>query len=103
MEYVGKIIYDEKLFENRKYIIYGFGEHGKKIYEYMKKIGRENNVIGFCDKKAKSIVEAKYLVLLPEEAIENTNIDFLVGGKYEYEMVQFLLKHKISKIHMLSI
>lgn len=55
----------------------------------MKKIGRENNVIGFCDKKAKSIVEAKYLVLLPEEAIENTNIDFWLVGSMNMKWCSF--------------
>lgn len=103
MEYVGKIVFDEKLFENRKYVIYGFGEHGKKIYEYMKKIDKENDVIGFCDRNADSIEKKEYLILPPEEAIKIPDVDFLVGGKYEYEMVQFLLKHNISRIHILSV
>lgn len=103
MEYAGKIIYDDKLYEDRQFIIYGFGMCGKKIYDYMKQIGKEDSVIGFCDKNAANILENDHTILLPDIAFEIPKVDFLVAGKYEYDMINNLLKHNISRFHILSL
>ena len=101
MEYVGKIIFDELLYENRKFIIYGFGVQGKKIFEFLKSIGNEKNVVGFCDRDAASITNSEFLILHPDEAVKSGNVDFLVSGKHEYEMIQYLLANGVSRIHLL--
>lgn len=103
MEYIGNIKYDELIYENRKFIIYGFGIQGKKIYDYFKKINLEKKIIGFCDKNADIILNCPVDVIKPEYAVKIPKIDFLVSGKNEYEMVHFLLENNISRIHLLTI
>ena len=103
MEYVGNIKHDDYLLENRKFIIYGTGVCGKKIYEYLKENGKENNILFFCDKNLNIDKLFNIDVIFPEDAVNMPDVEFLVAGKYEYEMVGVLLKHNIRKIHLLSL
>ena len=40
-----------------KIVLYGLGKRGKGIYNYLKSIGCEDIIYGFCDRKAKEIGE----------------------------------------------
>lgn len=102
MEYVGNIIYDEYLFEDRRFIIYGIGVNGRKIYDYLKNNGKEKNILAFCDKAISNGNLNNKMVISPSDAVKIDNVDFLVSGKYEYEMVEYLVSNSITKIHILS-
>ena len=102
MEYVGDILYDDILLQNRKYIIYGTGEYGKRIYEYLKGIHKEGDILFFCDKNKYNSKLFDVDIIKPEKAIGFKNADFLVAGRYEREMVSFLVKNGINRIHILS-
>ena len=103
MEYIGNIRYDDYLLENRKFIIYGAGICGQKIYEYLKTNKREQNVLFFCDKKLNSEKLFNIEIIHPADAVNISGADFLVAGKYEHEMIDFLLNHGVRKIHLLFI
>ena len=45
MEYIGDIIYDEKILDTRmQFIIYGAGKVGRRIYEYFKINDRQDSI-----------------------------------------------------------
>ena len=100
MEYIGNIKYDTILYEDRKFVIYGYGFYGKKLYELMQTMGIENKVVAFCDANAENEV---YTIVHPKEAVRMENVDFLVIGNYEYDMVQYLISENISRIHILTL
>ncbi len=56
-----------------KIILYGLGKRGKGIYEYLKCIGCEDIIYGFCDRRAKEIEEIWMgkKVYLPKEIEED--------------------------------
>lgn len=101
MEYIGNVLYDDLFVEDRKFIIYGTGIFGKKLYLYFKKCGYENKVIYFCDRDIQDGVFLGVKVIYPLEAVRVKNADFLVGGKYDTEMIDFLLDNGVEKIHLL--
>lgn len=103
MEYVGNIVYDDKLQENRKYVIYGYGQQGKKIYKYLENKGMAKNIVAICDRNYKKMNGGLVEIIDPNKAILIENVDFLVSGKYEYEMVEYLLESNISDIHILTL
>lgn len=50
VEYVGSILYDEKLLKkDNKFVIFGAGLSGRSILSYLDLNGVKENVICFCD------------------------------------------------------
>lgn len=106
MEYVGNILYDEKLKQaDRKLIIFGAGIYGQKILRYLELNTLREKVICFCDSNAKSgrhysingipVYQAKDVIKKYLDA------DYLVGGKYAKEMYCILKQEGIKRIHIL--
>ena len=63
MEYIGNIKYDTILYEDRKFVIYGYGFYGKKLYELMQTMGIENKVVAFCDANAENLKNEVYTIV----------------------------------------
>lgn len=54
MEYVGNIIYDTLLMQDGlELVIFGAGKSGKKVYEFLDRNSRAQNVKYFCDSDEK--------------------------------------------------
>lgn len=77
----------------KKIIIYGAGTFGEAIFEFLKKHGYEENIIGFCDQKASDI---KTLHQKPvwtfDEAINKSSFFIIAVGKVYYHEIEMLLK-----------
>ena len=104
IEYIGNIELDEKL-EDKKLVIYGIGEFGRKIYKFLKNNGLQANVLCFCvsdNENAKCNIFQNIQVKTLSEAIKmSPDAEYLIGGKYAYEMLDELERRHINKIHLL--
>ena len=103
MEYIGDIIYDEKILDTRmQFIIYGAGKVGRRIYEYFKINDRQDSIRYFCDAnsalwgtKVKGVV-----VEGPDKLMEECGeYQFIFAGQYADEICRFLLKKGIKNIN----
>lgn len=105
MEYVGNIIYDTFLKQNNtKLVIFGAGRSGRKVYEFLDRNGRVQNVKYFCDtdenfwgKRIEGIE-----VVDPMQVIRSEKeYHFLVSGDYADDMTEFLVENGVKRIHLL--
>ncbi len=107
MEYVGNIIYDDKLLnKDRKFVIYGAGLYGKKVLQYMDMNGMKDHVICFCNSENKFNVQAIQevpIVWTKTAIMQYPDADYLICGKYAKEMYQILKENEVCKIHFLFI
>ena len=105
MKYVGNSIYDEILTDNQiKFVIYGAGKTGKKIYDFFDINDRTSSILCFCDKNS-ILWNTEYKgikIVNPEEVIqEYSECHFLVGGEYKEEIAEYLMANEIKTIHIL--
>lgn len=104
MEYVGNILYDDKIrCRDSRFVIFGAGIYGKKILKYLELNGLIKNVICFCDSSDK--LEKCDINGIPVYQTDNvikefSDADYLVGGKFAKEMCQTLKDNGIKKIHL---
>jgi FlaA1/EpsC-like NDP-sugar epimerase len=107
MEYVGNILYDEKLMDtDMKMVIFGAGTYGKKILQYLELNSLLKNVICFCDsnvKHDKHEVNGIPVYHTTDAIKKFPDADYLVSGKYAKEMYDTLKKEGIEKIHILMV
>ncbi len=103
MEYIGDIIYDEKILDTDiRFIIYGAGKVGQRIYEYFRINDREGSIKYFCDansslwgQKVKGVA-----VESPDKLIEEYGeYHFIFAGQYADEICRLLIKRDIKNIH----
>lgn len=105
IEYIGNIIYDEKLLmSGNKIIIFGTGIYGKRVAEYLKKRVAKDRILCFCD--SDSELEDCDIMGIPvrnpiEVCKRYPNEDYLISGKFSREMYEFLKENYIDKIHIL--
>ena len=78
-----------------KIIIYGAGQKGRSLYNFLKFYGKDECVIGFCDKNAQNIGEIDNKpVMIFDEAVSKTKY-FLIGvGKELFQEVNSFLADK---------
>lgn len=56
----------------KKIVLYGAGKRGQGIYKFLKGKGYEKDIYGFCDKKAKELIDIDgKKVWLPKELVED--------------------------------
>ncbi len=105
MEYIGNIIYDDKLMHaDRKFIIFGVGIYGKKVLKYLTLNGLSKNIICFCDsseKYNKCSINGIPVCQTRDVIKKFSDADYLVSGKYAKEMYLILRQAGIEKIHLL--
>lgn len=107
VEYIGNMLYDKKILDNgKKIIIFGSGLCGKRVAEYIVKSGGRDSIICFCDSnygtEKNEIMGIP--VLEPSEVCKKyPNADYLISGKYSWQMYDFLKINFINKIHILVI
>lgn len=105
MEYVGNILYDEKLlFGNDRFVIYGAGMYGRMVLDYLEQNGRKSSVVCFCDSAA--ALEGAVVGGVPVRRTDAVFRDcpdahYLVSGTCYKEMYQILRGAGIGKIHIL--
>lgn len=105
MKYVGNIIYDEKLADSQtKFIIFGAGKTGKKIYEYFEINNRTNSIVCFCDKNC-MLWDTQYKgiqIVNPEKIMtKHLECHYLTAGMYKEEIVEYLMSNGVENIHIL--
>lgn len=105
MKYVGNIIYDEKLMDGQtKFVIFGAGKTGKKIYEFFDINDRTNNVVCFCDRNC-MLWDTEYKgvkIVNPEKIMqEHPEYHFLASGVYKEEIAGYLMSNGMENIHIL--
>lgn len=78
-----------------KIIIYGAGQKGRSLYNFLKLYGKDECVIGFCDKNAQNIGEIDNKpVMIFDEAVSKSKY-FLIGvGKKLFQEVNSFLSDK---------
>lgn len=107
MEYIGNIIYDDKLLnKDRKFVIYGSGVYGRRILQYMDRNGMKDHIISFCnstDTFSDQVIQNIPIVCVKTIAEQYPEADYLVSGKYVREMYQILKENSIKRIHILFI
>lgn len=102
MEYIGNIIFDDKLKQANEIVIFGAGYFARKTLDYLKNNHLEQKIVCFCVSNDSKIELCGIPVLLIEEAVERyRNAVYIVTGKYDKEMIQALLDKKIEKIHLI--
>lgn len=103
MEYIGNIIYDKVVLEsNIKFVVYGIGTMGKRLFAFLKNTGRLDKIDCICDanKELWGTLYNGVLVISPDEAVnEKKDCHFLTTGKYAEEQIMFLQKNGVNKIH----
>ena len=105
MEYLGNILYDEKLKdESNVFVIYGAGRFGKKLYEDMELNGLESRVRCFCDRDPVLLgTLCKGLpIVSPQELLGDGKIHILFGGIYAYEILEYWLERHVDRLHLLT-
>lgn len=107
MEYIGDIEYDEALRrDDLNLVIFGAGQAGRKILEFLRINGKEQNVKFFCDRNPKlweTRIEDIPVVEPLKLCKDNREFHFLVGGQYVDEMAKILQDEGINRIHMLLV
>lgn len=107
MEYVGNILYDEKLLDKgKKFIIFGAGLYGKKVLDYLDLNGVKESIICFCDSDtSKDILEIDGIPVYHtiDTFKRYPNAEYLISGNYSKEMYKILKENDIRKIHLLMI
>ncbi|MCM1038076.1 MAG: hypothetical protein NC434_02050 [Ruminococcus sp.] len=105
MEYVGNIIYDTYLKQdNTKLVIFGAGRSGRKVYDFLEQNNKAQNIKYFCDNNDKLCGKkiGNVEIVCPTQVIRSeVEYHFLVSGDYADEIVMFLMKNGIKKIHIL--
>lgn len=107
MEYVGNIIYDMFLMQtDTELVIFGAGRSGRRVYEFLDRNGKAQNVKYFCDRNqnlwGKRIEDIE--VVNPVLVITSENkYHFLVSGDYADDMTEYLLQNGIERIHLIFI
>lgn len=106
MEYVGNIIYDSLLEqEDMDLVIFGAGKSGRKVYKFLERNDKAQNVKYFCDCNENlwgSRIEDIEIVD-PMQILSNRKYHFLVSGNYANDMTEFLINNGIKKIHLLCL
>lgn len=107
IEYIGSILYNKKILEKgNTIVIFGTGICGKRVAEYLEKNGAKNCIICFCDSNY-DLAGCDIMgipIWKPSEVCKKyPNADYLISGKYSWEMYDFLKKNCINKIHILVI
>ncbi len=107
MEYVGNIVYDDLLkHEGMELVIFGAGKSGRKIYDFLQRNGKAGNVSFFCDRNEAlwgKKVEGVEIIDPMQAVTSEIEYHFLVSGLYADEMIKFLQKNDVRKIHLLFI
>ena len=107
MEYIGNILYDEKLTDkDNKLVIFGAGVYGRKILNYLDLNGLMDSIICFCDSNEK--LEGQDIQGIPIYKVRDVcgrykDAIYLVSGGYAKDMIRILKKEKICKIHWFPI
>ena len=105
MEYIGNIIYDICLLKNHmELVIFVAGRSGRKVYDFLCRNDKEQNVKYFCDRNedlwGKRIGNIE--VVNPMQVIlSETEYHFLVSGDYANDMTRYLLQNGVKRIHLL--
>jgi len=105
MEYIGSLIYDRAALEgNVRFVIYGNGKMGRKLFAFLENSGRLEQLDCICDGD-KELWGKRYRgipILPPEEAVrEKKDCHFLTAGRYAKEQVMFLQRGGIKNIHVI--
>ena len=105
MRYVGNIIYDEILIDTQaKFVIFGAGGVGKKIYEFFDINIRTDSILCFCDSNC-MLWDTEYQGIKidnPQRVMqEHPECHFLNGGVYKEEIAEYLMSNGIENIHIL--
>ncbi len=104
MEYIGSLIYDKALMEEDiRFVIYGNGMMGKRLFCFLKNNDRLERLDCFCDADDMlwGTMYEGVPIISPKKAMrEKKDCHFLTAGKYAEEQVRLLQKNGIKKIHM---
>ena len=107
MEYVGNIIYDAFLMKNNtELVIFGAGRSGRKVYEFLERNNKAQNVKYFCDRNENlwgKRVEDIEVINPMQVVISKAEYHFLVSGDYADDMTEYLLQNGVKRIHLLFI
>lgn len=103
MRYVGSITFDKELLLGvEDIVIYGAGNNGLHIYEFLKRNGQKERVKCFIDKnKVGKRIDNKGVYAVSKACGMYPDALYLISGKYMKEMYSCLQKEKIFNIHML--
>ena len=106
MEYIGNILYDEKLSDtDRRFVIFGSGMYGRKVLEYLTLNGMKDKLICFCDSDASlegSDIEGIPVCYMKNALINYQDADYLVSGKCTKEIYHILRKEGFDRIHIFT-
>lgn len=106
MEYIGGIAHDTVLIKSElSLIIFGAGKNGNRILEFLELNDCGHKVWYFCDNNhelwEKTVRGIK--IISPQEAVGYKEAHFLVSGRYAKEIVEYLSRNNIKKIHLLLV
>lgn len=103
MEYIGDIIYDDKLADkDNKLVIFGAGAYGRKVLRYLELNGLRDSIVCFCDSNetlAGQNIRGIPVCIVNDACEKYADAVYLVSGVYAKEMLQILIEKNINKIH----
>lgn len=107
MEYVGDMIYDEKLTDkDNQFVIFGSGVYGRRVLRYLELNGLKDRIICFCDSNETLIgqyIGGIPICLVSDVCEKHADAVYLVSGVYAKEMLSILTDRAICKIHLFPI
>lgn len=103
MEYIGDIIYDDKLAgKDNKLVIFGAGVYGRKVLGYLELNGLRDNIVCFCDSNealAGQNIGGIPVCMINDVCEKYADAAYLVSGVYAKEMLEILMEKHIRNIH----
>ena len=103
MEYIGDIIYDDKLVnKDNKFVIFGAGVYGRKVLSYLELNGLRDSIVCFCDSNetlAGQNIGGIPICMVNDVCEKYADAVYLVSGVYAKEMLEILMEKHIFKIH----
>ena len=104
MEYIGNILYDQRLCEDIPVVIYGAKGAGKLFLRFLQNNSWEKKVKCICDQNSElwGMQLEGVNIVSPVEALERyKDAVFLVGGSRADEILKVLFEAGVQRIHLL--